>query len=140
MKRLNVSLLAIFAFLAFSASGVMFAGMKARKTNFKKTGTLIDSKCYFKAKLGMGMGEVNAHDTHMMPGNKKVPGCATACAAMGIPVGLKVGRKTYILATQAGSLSGYMAKKVTVVGWSNGSTVVPTAILHKGKKLKLGGM
>jgi len=81
------------------------------------TGKLIDTKCY-------GMNHMNHDNEHMVPmeGGKmgKMPNCATACAGMGIPVGIVEGDyqkgKTYVLITPAGALAEHMARQARVTG------------------------
>ncbi len=82
------------------------------------TGKLIDTKCY-------GMNHSNVDNDHMVPGmeGKKmmtVPNCATACASMGIPVGLLEGgkkdAKVFVLITPAGALAKHQAKEARVTG------------------------
>lgn len=99
-------------------------------------GHLIDTKCY-----GMGVNmekpEMNYHNTHMVPGEngkmQELPNCATACANMGIPVGLvegsTPGNKTYVIITPAGQLAQHMDKEARVSGelaFSGG--VIPSKI------------
>ncbi|MFQ5571700.1 MAG: hypothetical protein ACE5G0_18625 [Rhodothermales bacterium] len=75
-------------------------------------GTLVDTKCY-------GMNHANTGDEHMTPSGQ-MPACATACANMGIPVGVLEGgeqdAKVYVLLASAAQLSGHMAKEARVTG------------------------
>ncbi len=81
------------------------------------TGKLIDTKCY-------GMNHDNHENDHMGPGKDgkmmKLPNCATACAAMGIPVGILEGGKkdgdVYVLITPALGLAQHQAKEARVTG------------------------
>lgn len=82
------------------------------------TGTLIDTKCY-------GMNHDNHGNEHMVmkpdgTGMMQVASCATACASMGIPVGLLEGGKkdgkVFILVTPAGQLAEHAAKEARVTG------------------------
>ncbi|MFC2085591.1 hypothetical protein ACFLRO_00090 [Bacteroidota bacterium] len=81
------------------------------------TGKLIDTKCY-------GMNHSNVANDHMVPGKEgsmmTVPSCATACASMGIPVGLlengEKDAKVYVLVTPAGALANHQAKDARVTG------------------------
>ena len=85
-------------------------------------GHLIDTKCY-----GMGVNmdkpAMNYRNTHMVPKNGemvKMPNCATACANMGIPVGIvegsKPGNKTYVLITPSQQLASHMDKEARIEG------------------------
>lgn len=105
----------------------------------KLTGVLVDTKCY-----GM-MPKMNAGNDHvvMMDGKKmNVPGCATVCANLGIPVAIRSGGKTIVLAAPAGQLSKYMAKEVTVMGmWSaDKSTFIAMSGTSGGEKFEIKTM
>jgi hypothetical protein len=80
----------------------------------KIQGVLVDTKCY-----GM-MPEQNAGNDHMVDQHgkmAKVPNCAAACAAMGIPVAVRTSaNQTIVLAAPANQLSNHMAQQVTLVG------------------------
>ncbi len=81
-------------------------------------GKLIDTKCF-----GM-MPEMNITDTHKVPGKDgkmmEMSGCGTACASMGIPVGIveggEPGGKTYVIIASANALKEHMAKEARVTG------------------------
>lgn len=80
------------------------------------SGKLIDTKCY-------GMDNANLEDEHAVLQHEEkiqIPSCATACANMGIPVGLlkdgKQGSKVYVLITPSNQLANYMAKETRVTG------------------------
>jgi hypothetical protein len=66
------------------------------------------------------MPKENAGNDHMveMHGKmSKVPGCAAACANLGIPVALKTkDNKTIVLAAPANQLAGHMAQQVKLEG------------------------
>lgn len=94
------------------------------------TGKLIDTKCY-----GMNSGNVN--NDHMAPGKDgkmmTVPNCATACAGLGIPVGIleggKADGKVFVLVTPAGALAKHQAKEARVSGMPvYGGSILPTKI------------
>ena len=94
------------------------------------TGKLIDTKCY-------GMNHANAGNDHMVPGKDgkmmTVAKCATACAAMGIPVGVleggKADGKVIVLVTPAGALANHQAKEARVTGMSvYGGSILPSKI------------
>ena len=77
-------------------------------------GKLVDTKCY-------GMNEMNADNTHKVPGKDgkmmDMPNCATACANMGIPTGvLQEDGKVTILVTPTNQLAEHMAKHARVTG------------------------
>lgn len=81
------------------------------------TGTLVDTKCY-------GMNKDNVMNTHAaeMEGGEmgEVPNCATACATMGIPVGVLEGGaeegQVYVLIAPATAFAEYMAKEARITG------------------------
>ena len=74
------------------------------------TGTLIDTKCYSM------MPAANKPNDHMTEKGKMVA-CATACANMGIPVGvLQDDGNVIVLLAPAASFSAYMAQTVRVTG------------------------
>ena len=85
-------------------------------------GHLIDTKCY-----GMGVNmdkpDMNYGNTHKVPKNGemvKMPNCATACANMGIPVGVvegsQPGNKTFVLITPSNQLADHMNKEARIQG------------------------
>jgi hypothetical protein len=94
------------------------------------TGKLIDTKCY-------GMNHANHGNDHVAPGTNgemtTLSKCATACAGMGIPVGLleggEKGAKVYVLITPAGALAEHQAKDARVTGMSAyGGGIIPTKV------------
>jgi hypothetical protein len=112
--RSGIALVMTFAAMVAAGSSVAQAqGMGAMKMETIE-GVLVDTKCY-----GM-MPEQNAGQNHMveMGGNMTtVPNCATACANLGIPAGLKQGTATTIvLAAPAGQLAKHMAEQVKLEG------------------------
>jgi len=105
------------------------------------TGQLVDSKCYGMG-TSMGKPAMNFGNDHMiMKGDKmmKVPNCATACAGMGIPVGIveggKAGNKTYIIITSANALKDHMAQEARVTG----EEAFPGAIIAGKVEVKVDG-
>jgi len=86
-------------------------------------GKLVDTKCYGGG-VAMDMAGVNYGNDHKVPGKdgemKNVPNCGTACAMMGIPVGIvegdKPGGKTYVIIAAANALKDHVAKKARVTG------------------------
>ncbi len=119
---------------------VAFAGtMKApaEKTPDVVTieGKLVDTKCY-------GMNHDNHGDEHtVMHGDKKMqmPGCATACANMGIPVGVlkggEPGNDVVLVIGPASGFAEYMAKEVKF----EGEQAYPGAIIPMKFWVKEGG-
>lgn len=108
MKRLSLILLTglILSLSVFFL--VLQAGDKKGGT-VTIQGTLVDTKCY-------SMGAFVTNDHYDMEG-KKLPNCATACAAMGIPVGVLDGeKKVHILASPANGYASWMAMEVRVTG------------------------
>lgn len=72
-------------------------------------GTLIDTKCY-------STGGFVTNDHKDAKGNT-IPNCATACASMGIPVGvLDAEKNVHIIAGPASGYAGWMAKEVRMHG------------------------
>lgn len=95
--------------------GVTFAGTMNVPNSDTVTveGKIIDSKCY-------GMSEMNAGDDHTIMGGKKVPKCGTACATIGIPVGVleggEPGGKVYLIVGPAGGYAEFMAQEIKIEG------------------------
>jgi hypothetical protein len=117
---------------------VLFAFTVPPATNVVTvTGKLIDTKCY-------GMMHDNHNNDHMVKGHDgkmmKVPNCATACSAMGIPSGLLVdGKKdsqVYILIVPTTSLAEHQAKEARVTGEiAYEGAIIPSKIeVKEGKK------
>jgi len=105
------------------------------------TGHLVDTKCYG---MGTAMGKpgMNYGNDHMIKkGDKmmKVPNCATACASMGIPVGIvdgsKPGNKTYIIITSATALKDHMDQEARVTG----EEAFPGSIIAGKVEVKVDG-
>lgn len=113
MKQI-ISLMVVVAISAFAAPDRTGT---AGADDVTVIGKLIDTKCY-------GMNHANAGNDHVAPGKDgammTVPQCATACAALGIPVGIleggKADGKVYVLVTPAGALSKHQAKEARVTG------------------------
>ncbi len=102
------------------------AGTMEMGTPVTVAGTLIDTKCY-------SMNHANMGNDHMMPDGSTVPSCATACANMGIPVGLLEGgmadAKVFALITPAMGLADHMAHEARITGmpaFDNG--IIPNKI------------
>lgn len=115
LKRRVSLMAACAAVVAAAAVSHAQAGMGMAPKMETIEGVLVDTKCY-----GM-MPNENAGNDHMvdvkMDGKmSKVPACAAACATMGIPVALKQGNKTLVLAAPASQLSKHMAETVKVMG------------------------
>jgi hypothetical protein len=76
------------------------------------SGVLVDTRCY-------GFDNANVGNTHKM-GKANVPGCATACAKMGIPVAIldggQRGSQLYTIASPAPGFADYMGMEARMVG------------------------
>ncbi|MFQ5569937.1 MAG: hypothetical protein ACE5G0_09695 [Rhodothermales bacterium] len=79
-------------------------------------GKLVDTKCY-------GMNHDNHNDEHMVMkdgGMMAMPACGTACANMGIPVGVleggEPGGKVYLIIGPAAGFADHIAKEVKFEG------------------------
>ncbi len=100
--------------MLFSIGIFVFLQAQDKKMKMKAEtieGTLVDSKCF-----AMG-GMMAKNDKHPMPNGKEMPGCATACAAMGIPVAVLDGDgNVHVLALPAKEMSQYMAQEIRVTG------------------------
>lgn len=104
--------------------------------SMKFEGTLVDTKCYSM------MPMKNAGQDHVTMGMDgkmmDVKGCATACANMGIPVGLldKKG-KLHTLAAPATQLAPYMSKDAKIVGKEmNGVILIDKIEVKEGSSWK----
>lgn len=130
--RHRLSLIAVLAAIVVAA-GVSHAQENAGAGMAMDTvaGVLVDTKCY-----GL-MPKENAGNDHMvMKGGQaaKMPSCATACANMGIPVGLKRGNQTtLVLAAPANQLSKHMGEEVKLAGVysKDKSTFIVTRVIPK---------
>ena len=76
------------------------------------SGVLVDTRCY-------GFDNSNVGNTHKM-GGANVPGCATACAKMGIPVAIldggTSGGQLYTIASPAPGFADYMGMQARMSG------------------------
>ena len=126
MKKLAPLMLGL-GLLAFSMPN---ASSVSTPDEVKVSGKLIDTKCY-------GMNHANLDNDHMVPGKDgkmmTMPNCATACASMGIPVGLLKGGKkdgkVYMLVTPAGALAEHQSKEARVTGMEiYGGGILPSKI------------
>lgn len=135
---LSISLLILLA-----GTLLLSAGQQQKMKKMKPvtvSGILVDTKCY-------GMMHDNMYNDHMTP-KGKMPKCAAACAAMGIPVGLlvdgKKGEEVIFLVTPASQLANYMAKTARITGQKALGGIIPTAIEvkenGKWKKVEIGTM
>ncbi len=108
MKKYSVIFMLVIVFTLGLSMLLVHAGDKSKSAKVIQ-GTLIDTKCY-----SMGGFVVNDHKN--MEG-KKMPNCATACATMGIPVGvLDGGEDVHVLAAPASGYAKWMAQEVRVHG------------------------
>lgn len=119
-----------------NVTGQDMKGMKMKSMTFE--GTLVDTKCYSM------MPKMNAGQDHKQMamdgsgGMMDVKGCASACANMGIPVGIidKKG-KMHTLAAPAGQLAPYMAKEVKIEGKEmNGVILIDKLEVKEGNAWK----
>ncbi len=127
MKRhitLTVGVVLLLSGAMLFAAGQGKKKMKMKMKTVTVTGTLIDTKCY-------GMNHDNIGNDHITP-KGKVPNCASACASMGIPVGVLIGGKkggdVVFLITPAGQLAKYMAKTARVTGQKAIGGLIPMKI------------
>jgi len=103
--------------MLFSVGLFVFMQAQDKKMKMKAEtieGTLVDSKCF-----SMGGMMAKGNDHPMKKGGKMVtmPGCATACATMGIPVAVLDGKgNVHVLALPAKEMAQYMAQEVKVTG------------------------
>ncbi len=94
-------------------------------------GTLVDTKCYSmmpKANAG------NDHKAMKGGGMMDVPGCAAACANMGIPAGIVDGKgKLTTIIAPAASFAAHMAKTVRITGMPapNGAGIIADKAEYK---------
>jgi hypothetical protein len=105
-------------------------------------GVIVDMKCF-------SMDSANTTDDHMTP-KGKMPACATACAKMGIPVGILVeGKdesKLLVIITPASALADHMAKEAKITGMPalDGHGIIPDKVQvkdgDKWKEVKIATM
>lgn len=112
-RFLSAALALALITLGFGALSTVHAGpqggMMAMPKPVTIEGTLVDSKCY-------SMNAMNSGNDHMTP-KGEVKACATACASMGIPVGVldKKGALTIVIAP-ANLFASHMTKTARVTG------------------------
>jgi hypothetical protein len=129
-----------FALLLVAAVGVT-SGIAQDKGKMKMPepesvqGTLVDMKCY-------SMNAENSGQDHMTP-KGKMPACATACAKMGIPVGILVegedDSKLLVIITPSNMLADHMAKQARITGMPalDGHGIIPDKVeVKEGDKWK----
>ncbi len=124
--------------LIFAAVAIVLMAFSAAPEQVVLKGTLVDTKCY-------GMSEMNVGNTHKVPmENGKMgdmPNCATACAGMGIPVGIldggKVGNKVHLIVAPAGAFAEHMAKEARITGKETfPGAIMPEKVEVKGENGK----
>ncbi len=103
----------LILFIVVAVSSIFFLMLQAGDEKTKGTatieGTLVDMKCYSAG------GFVT--NTHKDAKGNDLPNCATACASMGIPVGvLDAEKNVYIIAGPAQGYANWMAKEVRIHG------------------------
>lgn len=137
MRRATFLLTALALAVAVGITGLAVAGDDHKHDHAMKkgeeitvTGTLVGTKCY-------GMNNDNIANKHMTP-KGEMPGCATACANMGIPAGvLKDGKKggdLYILITPSTAIADHMGATVKATGMETfDHAIIPSKIMVKTK-------
>jgi hypothetical protein len=92
------------------------------------SGVLVDTRCY-------GFDNSNVGNTHKM-GGATVPGCATACAKLGIPVavldGGQSGGQLYAIAAPAPGFADYMGMEARMTG----TEIISGIMLPSGLEVK----
>ena len=122
-RRTVVSVLSSCALLvsaAFSFAAPM--AMPAEKTVIVQ-GTLVDTKCF-------SMNAMNVGQDHVTPAGE-VKSCAKACAAMGLPVGIRTTKgQVFVLIAPVPAFTEYMAQTARVTGVKvlGGSSIRPTKV------------
>jgi hypothetical protein len=128
MRRIGFALLVL---AAFGATAVI-AQEKGKKEMPKPEtvqGTIVDMKCF-------SMNAANSGNDHMTP-KGQMPACATACAKMGIPVGILVESKDdsrlLVIITPASMLADHMAKEARITGMPalDGHGIIPDKVQVK---------
>ena len=130
MRRISLALIAL---AVMAATTVVAQDKKGEEEMMMKPetvqGTIVDMKCY-------SMMAENIGDDHMTP-KGKMPACATACAKMGIPVGILVSGKDsddlLVIITPSSALSDHMAKQAKITGTKalSGHGIIPDKIMVK---------
>lgn len=107
----------IFIFVLVMAVCVSMALANGSEDKSKTVeGTLVDTMCYFK--------EGFTANTH-----RGVLNCGTACAKMGIPVGLlTAGGKVYVLVGPSLQLASHVGKGARVTGTVKQGSLVPEKV------------
>jgi len=111
MRKISLGFFIVLLSIVSFSLLTLYAGDKDKGEMKAKVieGTMVDTKCY-------SMGAFVTNDHMDMKGNK-LPNCATACAAMGIPVGVLDNEKTvHVIAGPAPGYSQWMAMDVRVTG------------------------
>ena len=121
MKRINI--LSVTLILAVAVGTALAGGEGEGKTI---EGTLVDTKCYL-------MNPENTVNDHVTP-KGTMPNCGTACAKMGIPVGvLTAGGKLHIVAMPALVLADHVGQTVRATGMlKHGAIVANKMEVKKG--------
>lgn len=109
MRKLSLYLV-VMAALTLGVFLLVHAGDKKMSMKGQTLeGTLVDLKCY-------SAGGFLTND-HMNMKGKKLPNCATACATMGLPVGVVDSQNhVHVLAVPAAAYAKWMAKQVRLTG------------------------
>jgi hypothetical protein len=119
MRRILTLMLAVAAVVTFTLAVHAPEAQAGKKDMMMMKavtieGTLVDTKCYSM------MPKANAGNDHKaMKGDAMmdVPGCAAACANMGIPAGVVDGKgKLTTIIAPAASFASHMSKTVRITG------------------------
>lgn len=139
MKRIKTTMVMLVA----GIMGVLLMSSYVPGEKVHIEGTLVDTKCYSM------MPKANAGNDHMVKGHDgelmEMKGCATACANMGIPVGVldKKG-EMHVLSVPANQLAKHMAKEVRIDGMeAEGVILVEKIEVKEGnswKEIKIATM
>lgn len=107
---------------------------EAKKAPAKKarefSGTLVDAKCW-------SMDHKNVGDKH-----GDMEGCGKACLSSGLPAGLLVGHRLYVLAADPKALADHVGQKAKVEGEAKGEILIPSSTIKvtgaDGKEIEIG--
>ena len=100
---------------AIAVTALTGSAMAASLTPVTVKGTLLDMKCYSAAGV---------------TSRKHGMGCGKMCLKEGIPAGILVNGKAWVLATNSKKLADYVGLKIKVVGKANAKDdiLIPTSI------------
>jgi hypothetical protein len=118
MKNTRIVTVALMLALGLAAAPIVLAGSGSKSEGAAEEtvheGILVDTKCY-------AQDPANYVNDHEAPAGKMIQ-CGTACAAMGIPVGLleggKPGGTVHVLLAPSKTLAEHVGKWARVTGSS----------------------